>query len=81
MPGNPYHAQQQQNLAAAMMNQQRAMGNERFQPMMYARPPAAVNYMPQYPYPYGPYPHPQPHGSEPYSSFFSDENASSCNVM
>ncbi|XVF38145.1 hypothetical protein REPUB_Repub20aG0073900 [Reevesia pubescens] len=75
MPGNPYH---QQQLMAAMMNQQRAMaGNERFQPMMYARPPPAVNYMPPYPYPY-PYPPPQP---DPYTHFFSDDNTSSCNVM
>ncbi|XWS35040.1 hypothetical protein CRYUN_Cryun21dG0091900 [Craigia yunnanensis] len=72
MPGNPYH----QQYLAALMNQQRAMGgNERFQPMMYARPPPAVNYMPPYPYPYPP---PQP---DPYTSFFSDENTSSCNVM
>ncbi|KAG6664431.1 heavy metal-associated isoprenylated plant protein 33-like [Carya illinoinensis] len=75
LPGNPYNNQQQQYLAA-VMNQQRAMGNERFHPMMYARPPPAVNYMPPPPYPY-PYP-PQP---EPYSDFFSDENTSSCNVM
>ncbi|KAF2284132.1 hypothetical protein GH714_019437 [Hevea brasiliensis] len=44
MPGNPYHHQQQQQqqqhqYMQALMNQQRAMGNERFQPMMYARPP------------------------------------------
>jgi hypothetical protein len=73
----------------AMMNQQRAAmggGNERFQPMMYARPPPAVNYMPQhpqphpYPYPY-PYPHPHPNGNDQYTNFFSDENTSSCNVM
>ncbi|KAJ4722370.1 Heavy metal-associated isoprenylated plant protein [Melia azedarach] len=82
MPGNPYHQQQQQQqyMAAAMMNQQRAMGNERFQPMMYARPPAAVNYMPQQPYPY-PYPHPYPPQDPTYTHFFSDENTSSCNVM
>ncbi|XVF28917.1 hypothetical protein REPUB_Repub15cG0074000 [Reevesia pubescens] len=75
MPGNPYH---QQQLMAAMINQQRAMGgNERFQqPMMYARPPQAVNYMPPYPYPYLPPPPP-----DPYTHFFSDENTSSCNVM
>nr|GME09312.1 heavy metal-associated isoprenylated plant protein 33-like [Ipomoea batatas] len=73
--GNPYH---QQQLAAMMMNQQRANGNERFQPMMYARPPPAVNYMPP-PYPYYPY-HPPP-PSDNYSTFFSDENTSSCNVM
>ncbi|XP_039015466.1 heavy metal-associated isoprenylated plant protein 32-like isoform X2 [Hibiscus syriacus] len=81
MPGNPYH---QQQYMAAMMNQQRAMAaNERFQqPMMHARPPPDVNYMPPYPYPYQyqypyPYPHPQP---DPYTHF-NDENTSSCNVM
>ena len=83
MPGNPYHQQQQQQyIAAAMMNQQRAIGNERFQPMMYARPPPAVNYMPQHPYPPYPYPqHPYPPQEPGYTHFFSDENTSSCNVM
>lgn len=83
MPGNPYHQQQQQQyMAAAMMNQQRAIGNERFQPMMYARPPPAVNYMPQHPYPPYPYPqHPYPPQDPGYTHFFSDENTSSCNVM
>lgn len=66
--GNPYH---QQYLAQMMMNQQRANGNERFQPMMYARPAPAMHYMPPYP--------PQP---DPYTHYFSDENtSSSCNVM
>ncbi|KAI9115010.1 hypothetical protein K1719_014023 [Acacia pycnantha] len=77
MAGNPYNQQQQQQqqYLAALMNQQRAMGNERFQPMMYARPPPAVNYI----YPPAPYPYPpQP---DPYSSYFSDENPSSCSVM
>ncbi|XP_022761060.1 heavy metal-associated isoprenylated plant protein 32-like [Durio zibethinus] len=75
MAGNPYH---QQQYLAAMMNHQRAMaGNESFQPMMYARPSPAINYMPPYPYPY-PYPPLQP---DPYTHFFSDENTSSCNVM
>ncbi|CAA2967853.1 heavy metal-associated isoprenylated plant 32-like [Olea europaea subsp. europaea] len=75
MAGNPHY---QQQLAAMMMNQQRANGNERFQPMMYARPPPAVNYMP----PYQPYPYPPPPGdrADQYS-MFSDENTSSCNVM
>ncbi|KAI4368318.1 hypothetical protein MLD38_016891 [Melastoma candidum] len=109
MQGNPYQQQQQlqqqqqqqqlqqqqqQQYLAAVMNQQRAMGNERFQPMMYARPPPAVNYMPApgpgpaaYPgaynpyqqYPYPPYAHPA--GGDPYSYYFSEENPSSCNVM
>ncbi|PSS33897.1 Heavy metal-associated isoprenylated plant protein [Actinidia chinensis var. chinensis] len=74
MTGNPF---QQQQLAAMMMAQQRSNGNERFQPMMYARPPPAVNYMPPYPYPY-PYP---PPGPDPYTHAFSDENTSSCSVM
>ncbi|CAN8269928.1 unnamed protein product [Cochlearia groenlandica] len=86
-PGlDPAQMQQQQYLTA-VMNQQRAMGNERFQPMMYARPPPAVNYMPPnpnqypnpYPYPY-PYPYP-PHGHDQYSHAFSDENTSSCVIM
>ena len=81
MRGNPYHQQQM----AAMMNQQRAMGNDRFQPMMYSRPPPAVNYMPPQPYGggygYGFGYHNYPPPSDPYSSFFSDENTSSCNIM
>ncbi|KAA8548589.1 hypothetical protein F0562_000273 [Nyssa sinensis] len=68
--GNPYY---QQQLAAMMMNQQRANGNERFHPMMYARQPPAVNYMPP-PYQYMP-------PADPYTHYFSDENTSSCNVM
>ncbi|THG01628.1 hypothetical protein TEA_023015 [Camellia sinensis var. sinensis] len=82
MAGNPYYQQQQltanqqQQLAAMMMNQQHANGNERFQQMMYARPPPAVNYMAPYPYPY-PYTHP----ADPYTHAFSDENPSGCNVM
>ncbi|KAM1984487.1 hypothetical protein ACFX16_012743 [Malus domestica] len=78
MPGNPY---QQQQYLQAVMNQQRAMGNERFQPMMYARPPPAVNYMPPGPPPPYPYPYAPPPAGEPYTHFFSDENTSSCNVM
>lgn len=75
MPGNPYN---QQQVAAMMMNQQRANGNERFQPMMYTRPPPAVNYMSPYP----PYPYPPPPGErfDP-DAMFSDENTSSCAVM
>ncbi|CAI9762658.1 unnamed protein product [Fraxinus pennsylvanica] len=75
MAGNPHY---QQQLAAMMMNQQRANGNERFQPMMYARPPPAVSYMPPYP----PYPYPQHPGEQPDQySMFSDENTSSCSVI
>ncbi|XP_022878801.1 heavy metal-associated isoprenylated plant protein 33-like [Olea europaea var. sylvestris] len=75
MAGNPYY---QQQLAAMMMNQQRANGNERFQPMMYARPPPAVSYMPPYP----PYPYPRHPGEQPDQySMFSDENTSSCSMM
>ncbi|KAJ6764162.1 HEAVY METAL TRANSPORT/DETOXIFICATION DOMAIN PROTEIN [Salix koriyanagi] len=86
LPGNPYQQQQQQQqqqqYLAAVMNQQRSMGNERFQPMIYARPPPAVNYMPQQPPPYPyPYPYPHPTGNDQYTNFFSDENTSSCNVM
>ncbi|CAN7117071.1 unnamed protein product [Brassica rapa subsp. narinosa] len=80
------HQQQQQQYLAAVMNQQRAMENERFQPMMYARPPLAVNYMPphihlhQYPNPYDPYPYP-PHGNDQYSHVSNEENTSSCDIM
>ncbi|XP_075473590.1 heavy metal-associated isoprenylated plant protein 32-like [Primulina tabacum] len=75
MTGNPYY---QQQLATMMMNQQRANGNERFHPMMYARPPPAVNYMPPYP----PYPYPPPPGEQvDQYSMFSDENTSGCTVM
>jgi hypothetical protein len=81
MGGNPYP--QQQNIAA-MMNQQRGIPsggvNERFQfqPMMYAKPPMAANYMylPPYSYP----PPPQYH-QDPYSNPFNDENTSSCTIM
>ncbi|KAL4024935.1 hypothetical protein IC575_013308 [Cucumis melo] len=81
MTGNPYQQHPQQYMAQ-MMNQQQhhALGH---QPMMYARPPPAVNYVPPpYPYPYpppyhNPYPPTQP---EPYT-YFSDENPSSCNIM
>ncbi|ESQ49431.1 hypothetical protein EUTSA_v10020810mg [Eutrema salsugineum] len=76
---------QQQQYLAAVMNQQRAMGNERFQPMMYARPPPAINYMPPHPhqYPNPPYPYPPPpHGNnDHYSHVFSDDNTSSCAIM
>nr|GMD63416.1 heavy metal-associated isoprenylated plant protein 33-like [Ipomoea batatas] len=73
LAGNPY---QQHQMAAMMMNQQHANGNERFQPMMYAPQPPAVNYLPP-PYPYYPYPPP----SDNYGSMFSDENPSACKVM
>ncbi|XP_022955850.1 heavy metal-associated isoprenylated plant protein 32-like [Cucurbita moschata] len=77
MAGHPY--QQNPQYIAQMMNQQQhhALGH---QPMMYARPPPAVNYVPPpypYPPPYHPYPPPQP---EPYT-YFSDENPSSCHIM
>lgn len=71
-PGNPYN--QQQYLAMMMMNQQRANGNDMYQPMMYARPHPGVNYMPG-----PPMPHPAP--SDPYTHMFSDENTGSCSIM
>ncbi|KAL5555415.1 hypothetical protein UlMin_037651 [Ulmus minor] len=76
---DPYQLQQQQQYLQAVMNQQRSVSGERFHPMMYARPPPAVNYMPPpNPYPYS-YPPPQP---EPvFADLSSDENTSSCNVM
>ncbi|XP_062084703.1 heavy metal-associated isoprenylated plant protein 34 [Humulus lupulus] len=77
-PVNPYtqqqlqqlqQQQQQQQYMAMMMNQQRGnVGNDMFQPMMYARPQPAVNYAA----------HPV---SDNYTHFFSDENTESCNVM
>ncbi|KAJ0881034.1 putative heavy metal-associated domain, HMA, heavy metal-associated domain superfamily [Helianthus annuus] len=82
MAGNPYY--QQQLMAAAMMNQQHANGGERFHPMMYARPPPAVNYMqpqPQAYQPYPPYPYPHPPQGDPITHYFSDENTSSCSMM
>jgi hypothetical protein len=73
MGGNPY--QQQQNMAA-MMNQQRGISiggvNERFQPMMYTKPPMSSNYM---------YPPPPQYHQDPYSNTFNDENTSSCTIM
>ncbi|XP_073277666.1 heavy metal-associated isoprenylated plant protein 32-like [Primulina huaijiensis] len=74
---NPYY---QQQLAAMMMNQQQANGNERFQPMMYTRPPPAVNYMPP-PYPPYPYPYAPPHAPGDDYAMYNDENTSSCSVM
>ncbi|PKA62285.1 Heavy metal-associated isoprenylated plant protein 26 [Apostasia shenzhenica] len=70
--GNPY---QQQYLAALMQQQQRMMmmnGQDRgYPPMMaYPRPPAPppAMYMP-------------PAHGEPYTNYFSDENANSCSIM
>lgn len=91
-PGSNPYLQHQQQYMAAMMNQRAAAmadggaggvgggGDPRFQPMMYARPAPAVNYMPPYPYPY-PYPYPHPPHSDPYTHVFSDENTSSCSIM
>ncbi|XP_054785905.1 heavy metal-associated isoprenylated plant protein 32-like [Prosopis cineraria] len=81
MLGNPFQPQQQQYMAA-MINQQRALGmaggnDQRFQPMTYAWPPPAVNYM--YPQQH-PYIYPPP-SQDPYTNFFNDENTSSCSVM
>ncbi|KAJ8751978.1 hypothetical protein K2173_000724 [Erythroxylum novogranatense] len=64
---NPYN--QHQQYMTMMMNQQRQHGNDMFQPMMYAPPHPAVSYMP-----------PQP-GPDPFTHFFSDENANSCSIM
>ncbi|KAH0460981.1 hypothetical protein IEQ34_008556 [Dendrobium chrysotoxum] len=69
---NPY---QQQYMAAMMQQQQRMMmnGQDRgYPPMMgYPRPPPPpAMYMAQPP-PYG----------EPYTNYFSDENANSCSIM
>ncbi|KAF3951566.1 hypothetical protein CMV_022803 [Castanea mollissima] len=71
-PGNPYN--QQQYMAMMMMNQQRANGNDMYQPMMYGRPHPAVNYMP------GP-PMLHPAQPDPYTHMFSDENTGSCSIM
>ncbi|KAL5984493.1 hypothetical protein ACLOJK_018598 [Asimina triloba] len=68
VPGNPYH---QQYLAAMMMRQQQQNGNERFHPMMYARPPPEVAYLPP----------PSPAQPDPYTHIFSDENTNSCTIM
>jgi hypothetical protein len=68
--GNPYN----QQYMAMMMNQQRQQqGNEMFQPMMYARPQPAVNYMPP--------PMPPSMATDQYTHFFSDENTESCRIM
>ncbi|KAJ6305847.1 hypothetical protein OIU78_021217 [Salix suchowensis] len=68
--GNPYS---QQQYMAMMMNQQRQNGNDMFQPMMYAPPHPAINYM-QPPIP--------PHtASDQYTHVFNDENTDSCSVM
>ena len=78
MGGNPY---QQQQYMTPMLNQEMtkpACGNDIFQPMMYARPPMAVNNMCPPPYSYPP---PPQHRQDPYSNFFNDENTSSCSVM
>ncbi|XP_044468175.1 heavy metal-associated isoprenylated plant protein 34 isoform X2 [Mangifera indica] len=70
-PGNPYN----QQYMAMMMNQQRMNGgNEMYQPMMYARHHPAFNYGP-------PPPSVNPHATDNYTYFFSDENANSCSIM
>ncbi|KAG6702071.1 hypothetical protein I3842_07G015700 [Carya illinoinensis] len=70
-PGNPYN----QQYMAMMMNQQRANGNDMYQPMMYARSHPAANYMPQQQPPM-PYP-----VADPFTHMFSDENTGSCSIM
>ncbi|KAJ6969565.1 cylicin-2-like isoform X10 [Populus alba x Populus x berolinensis] len=70
LQGNPYN----QQYMATMMNQQRQQqGNDMFQPMMYARPQPAVNYMPP--------PTPPSMATDQYTHFFSDENTESCRIM
>ena len=71
--GNPYNPQQQQYMAM-MMNQQRGVGNEMFQPMMYLRPNPAMNYAP-------PPPMFPPVATDQYTHAFSDENTDSCSIM
>ncbi|KAJ8771993.1 hypothetical protein K2173_027170 [Erythroxylum novogranatense] len=74
-PINPYN--QHQHYMTAMMNQhqqrQQQQQGDMFQPMMYARPHPAVNYMPP--------PMPVPPGADPFTHIFSDENANSCTIM
>ncbi|KAK8947371.1 hypothetical protein KSP39_PZI007394 [Platanthera zijinensis] len=76
-PGNPY----QQQYMAALMQQQQQQQQQRmmmmnsqdrgYPPMMgYPRPPPPAMYVPQA----------QPYG-EPYTNYFSDENANSCSIM
>ncbi|KAF9681616.1 hypothetical protein SADUNF_Sadunf05G0020400 [Salix dunnii] len=68
--GNPYS---QQQYMAMMMNQQRQYGNDMFQPMMYAPPHPAINYMQP--------PIPHPTASDQYTHVFNDENTDSCSIM
>ncbi|KAH0994789.1 hypothetical protein GBA52_018653 [Prunus armeniaca] len=69
---------QQQQYMAMMMNQQRGNGNGNgngngmYQPMMYARPHAPMNFMP---------PQQMPSSNDPYSNYFSDENPNGCYLM
>lgn len=67
-PGIAPNQYNQQYMAMMMMNQQRANGNESYHPMMYARPHPAVNY-------------PTRPLNDPYTDFFSDENANGCSIM
>ncbi|KAK2965987.1 hypothetical protein RJ640_002177 [Escallonia rubra] len=67
---NPYN--QQQYMAAMMMNQQRAMnGTGMYQPMMYGRPQPAMSYGPQM----------APPAGDHITHMFSDENTDSCSIM
>ncbi|KAK3005940.1 hypothetical protein RJ639_016726, partial [Escallonia herrerae] len=67
---NPYN--QQQYMAAMMMNQQRAMnGAGMYQPMTYGRPQPAMSYGPQM----------APPAGDHITHMFSDENTSSCSIM
>ncbi|CAL0334619.1 unnamed protein product [Lupinus luteus] len=72
MAGNPNY---QQQYMAAMMNQQRAMGNGNQQQLMCARPQIPMNYMYSSPYIYPPPPPPESY------NYFNDENTSGCTVM
>lgn len=74
MNGGYYQNPYQQQYMAMMMNQHQqhpGLSSGMYQPMMYARPPQPVGYVP-------PMPHP---ASDPYVHMFSDENTGSCSVM
>lgn len=74
MNGGYYQNPYQQQYMGMMMNQHQqhqAFGNGMYQPMMYARPPQPMGYVPPMP----------PPASDPYVNMFSDENTGSCSVM
>ncbi|KAG0498865.1 hypothetical protein HPP92_003165 [Vanilla planifolia] len=83
--GNPY---QQQYVAAMMQQQQQQQQQQQLQQLQQQRMMMMMNgqdrgYPPMMGYPHPPamYMPPPPPAGEPYTNYFSDENANSCSIM